>query len=120
MRRDEYDRLAEEAAREALTPEDFETLKEAMTKGSFVIFTYQKWIGGVFRYRMVWPRGWILAGKSYLWAYHTLHERNHSFITEHIRNVVLAADIISALTNPQQYPEFWDGSQFQKNTTREV
>lgn len=139
MKRADYIKLSRSQAQKMLTPEDYETLKEAINAKKEVYFQYTDDQGGTYLYKAVLPIEFFLTpefyegikriedklnpipneektleekikGTVYLWSYHRLHKRKHSFYAETTTGVNFWPTIIDALTQPQKYYYFWTGS----------
>jgi predicted DNA-binding transcriptional regulator YafY len=118
MRRSEYEALSEEKATEILKDDDYKKLVRAINKKEKVSFTYTDKNAKRKIYRAVIPKrffftpGWSeppVEGAVYLWGYHLLHLRNHSFRADRIKDVDFFPTIIQALTDPGKYSYYWKG-----------
>jgi len=53
----------------------------------------------------------------YLWSFHRLHKRDHSFRADRIKRVNFFPTFIQALTDPEQYKIYWIGGTASIKTT---
>ncbi len=53
----------------------------------------------------------------YLWSFHLLHRRSHSFRADRIKDVNFFPTFIEALTDPQKYKIYWQGETAGVETT---
>ena len=126
MKRDEYIKLSREKARKVLSAEDYKKLRAAAKTKSYVFFRYTDKEGVKAIYRAVRPKeffftpGWGKPpgeGAVYMWSYHLLHKRNHSFRADRIKKVNYWPTIIDALTDPQKNKIYWQGETASIKTT---
>ncbi len=117
MRRKKWDEECTKSAKKILPEEDFTALINAMKLSSYVLFTYEDKEEKLWTYRRVTPKGFMCAGEIYLYAYHDLHKRYHTFIANKVSNVREVGNLIVALIEPEKYRTFWDGSALGTETT---
>ncbi len=126
MKRDEYIKLSRQKARKVLRAEDYKKLSSAAKSKSYVFFIYTDKEGVKAIYRAVRPEeffftpGWSEPpneGAVYLWGYHLLHARSHSFRADRIKKVNYMPTIIDALTDPQKNKIYWQGETASIKTT---
>ena len=119
MRRNDWEKIAMEEARKVLSEDDYLTIKEAIKKHKEIMFKYRPLArGGKWWYRSVKPLGYIYAEKSYLWGYHVLHGRDHSFRTEKISAVIMYPNIVEAIIDMTRYKFWWSGGMTGNSSTR--
>ena len=109
--------IAREMAALVLDPNDYNNLIEAIDREKTVMFVYNKLSGGTWRYKAIEPIEFVFTGRVYLWAYHTVHKRGHSFRAWEISQVYVYGDIVEALLNIERFRRFWDGTQTGIRTT---
>lgn len=122
-----------------LTAADYNALTQAMRNNTLVLFDY--FCGGRFTagrckafegqelkprdrtqgiwltYRRIIPKAFFFSGEPYLTALHELFKTKETFIVRNIKNVREIGNLLTAITDPEKYRSFWDGSALQYQTT---
>ena len=117
MRRNDWEKIAMEEARKVLAEEDYNNIITAIEEERAIMFKYKPLRGGKWWYRAVIPTGFIYAEDVYLWAYHVLHKKEHSFRAWEIFNVILYVDIVEAVMDMQKHQFWWSGEMAGEATT---
>ncbi|HDO25498.1 MAG TPA: hypothetical protein ENG95_02485 [Nitrospirae bacterium] len=110
-KREEQTEATKEEAKLILSEKDYSLIIEAIKREKETMFIYNKLSGGTWLYRSVKPTGFVFTGEVYLWAYHKIHHRGHSFRAWEISSVYVYGNIIEAIINPGKYKRFWNGLQ---------